>query len=268
MHGRSPLVAAVLLLIGVLLLVPAPADADATLDFDRRPAGLPATTEPAQTLSAADATLGTTSGGSALRAVVQLGGVPGAETAADLHLRIGTPVDGACRTDWELVVPTLEPTGFATRDGATIRIAASMEGREDLGLRCGSVALVGMDGAVLDQLDEDESGTVIVDPGSRSRIERVVGTAVRPGRWSTVWVRVRHRGADAVGVRITGRGDGVRARTHTEAVTLRDGGAAWVPLEVRLRGERPRRLTIRAWAVGDIAFAFPGTREVRLRPTR
>lgn len=268
MHGRSPFAAAVLLLVGVLLLVPAPANADATLDFDQRPAGLPATTEPAQTFSAADATLGAASGGSALRAVVQLAGVPSAETAADLHLRIGTPVDGVCRTDWELVVPTLEPTGFATRDGSTIRIAASMDQREGLEPRCGSVVLVGADGAVLDQLDEDESGVVVVDPGSRSRIERVVGTHVRPGRWSTVWVRVRHQGADAAGLRITGRGDGVRARTHTEAVTLRDGGAAWVPLEVRMRGDRPRRLVIRAWAVGNIAFAFPGTARVRLRPAR
>lgn len=270
MHGRRPLVAVVLLLVGGLLAIAGPASADMILlwHFEQRPAGLPATGEPAQTLSTADADLSVGRDGSALRATVELAGVPTPETAADLHLRIGTMADGACRTDWELVVPTVDPTGPATRDGSTIRVAVSTDRPEDTGPRCASVSLVGADGAVLDELGDDESGVVVADPGARSRIERVTGTRVRPGQWSTVWVLVGHRGSEADGVRVTGVGPGVRVQAYTARLTLHSGDEVWVPLRVRLRGERPRELTISARSFGDIAFAFPGTREVLLRPTR
>ena len=270
MPGRRPLVAVVLLLAGGLLAVAGPAQADAVLlwRFEQRPAGLPATGEPAQTLAAADANLGVGPDGSRLDARVELGGVPAADTTADLHLRIGTVTDGRCRTDWEVVVPTLDPAGPATRDGTTIEVTVSMPQQESIDQRCGSVTLAAADGTVLDRLDDDQPGLVIADPGAQARIERVRDTRVRPWHWSTVWVRVGHHGADADGVRVIGTGRGLRVHGYTVRLDLRDGDAVWAPLEVRLRGTRARQLTITARPFGNLAFVFPGTREVLLRPTR
>ncbi|HEY0951493.1 hypothetical protein [Nocardioides sp.] len=270
MPRRRPLVAAVLLLVGGLLAVAGPARAEAIVfwRFEQRPAGLPATAEPARTLTSADAQLVVGPDGSRLSARVELGGVPSAETGADLHLRLGTLVDGGCRTDWELVVPTLEPTGPATRDGTTIQVAVSTPQQDDIGQRCGSVALLGADGIVLDRLDDDQAGTAIADPGAQARIERVRDTRVRPWHWSTVWVRVGHHGADADGVRVSGAGRGLRVHPYVVHLDLHDGDAVWAPLEVRLRGARARELHITARPFGNLPFVFPGRREVVLRPTR
>lgn len=270
MHGRSPLAAAVLLLVGTLLAVAAPAQADTILIWrlEQRPAGLPATTEPARTLARADADLTVGRDGSTLRATVELGDVPTAETGADLHLRIGTPQDGTCRTDWEVVVPTFDPSGPASREGAAIRIVMAMAQPTDTGTHCASAVLTAADGSVLDQLDDAAEMQVVADAGARARIERVTGTRVRRGHWSTVWVRIGHRGADADGVEVTGAGRGVRVRRYTVRVSLRAGDEVWAPLQVRLRGGDPRTVTFSARPFGDIAFAFPGTREVLLRPAR
>lgn len=271
MHGRSPLAAAVLLLVGTLLAVTAPAGATTVLiwELDQRPAGLPTAAEPAQTLSSARASLAMDSDSAALEATVELGGVPTAETSTDLRLEIGTVEAGECRTDWELVVPTLEPTGPATREGATISVRLSTGPQEDTGsARCGSVSLLGPDGVVLDRLEDDDAGVVVADPGASSRIKQVVGTRVSAGHWSTLWVRVRHSGAEADGVRVSGTGRGVRVRTATTHLALRSGDEVWVPVRLRLRGHDARRVTVSARPFGDLAFAFPGTREVLLRPTR
>lgn len=272
MHGRSPLAAAVLLLVGALLGVAAPAGATTVWDwqFDQRPAGLPATAEPAHTLSSARASLAVEPETAVLRATVELAGVPTTATAADLRLELGTVEAGECRTDWALVVPTLDPTGPAARDGATIRVELSAPGpHDDPGARrCGSASLIGSDGVLLDRLDDDDAGVVIADPGAASRIRQVVGTRVRPGHWSTVWVQVGHRGAEADGVRVTGAGQGVQVRAHTTRLVLRSGDAVWVPLRVRLRGDRARELTISARPFGYLAFAFTARREILLRPTR
>lgn len=248
----------------------APAHGDTILvwRFEQRPAGLPATSEPAQTLAAARADLTIDSDGSTLRASVELGGVPVAETGADLHLRIGTPVDGACRTGWEVVVPTFEPSGPASRQGAAIEFAMVMGPDFDTGTHCASVSLTAADGSVLDQLDDAEEMLVIADTGARARIERVTGTRVHRGHWSTVWVRVGHHGAEAEGVQVTGVGRGVRVRAYTAHLTLHQGDEVWAPLQVRVRGERARELKISARPFGQIAFAFPGTRQIVLRPGR
>ena len=270
MPGRRPLAAVVVLLVGGLLAVGAPARADTVLlwRFEERPAGLPATQEPAQTLSGADASLYAGADGADLTATVELLGVPTEETRSDLHLRIGTVADGGCRTDWELVGPTLDPAGLASRDGTTIRVAVSMDQQKDAETRCGSVSLVGADGVVLDRLEDSQSSTVIADPGAAARVERVRNTSVRPGRWSTVWVRVGLEGADAQGVLVTGAGRGLRVRSYTAEVELHSGDEIWTPLGVRLRGSRARQLQISAQPFGHLAFAFIGTRQVWVRPVR
>lgn len=269
MHGRSPLVAAVLLLVGGLLALAAPAQGDVILQwrFEDRPAGLPATGEPAQTLASGYAALGVGPDGSRFSATVDLLGVPAPETRADLHLRVGTVDDaGACVTDWELVVPTLDPSGPASRDGTTIQVSAAM-GRESTDApRCASASLVAADGTMLDRLEDPQSGLVVADPGAMARIKQVTGRHVRPHRWSTVWVLVGHRGAEADGVRVTAAGAGVRVRGYTAELTLRDGDHVWAPVRVRVRGDRDRELRISARPFGDLAFAFPGSRTVLLRP--
>ncbi len=270
MHGRRPFVAVVLLLVCGLLALAAPAQGDAVLQwrFEERPAGLPATSEPAQTLASGYAALGIAREGSTVSATVELLGVPTPETQADLHLRIGTlDESGACVTDWELVVPTLDPSGLASRDGTTVQIAASM-GLESVDSRCASVSLTTGDGTLLDRLEDSQSGMVIADPGAMARIKQVTGRHVRPHHWSTVWVLVGHRGADADGVRVTGAGPGLRVQRYTADVELHSGDQIWAPLEVRLRGGRARRLTITARPFGNLAFVFPARREVLLRPTR
>lgn len=271
MHGRSPLAAAVLLLVSTMLAMAAPAGAATVLvwEFDQRPAGLPMSVEPAQTLSSGRASLAQGPESASLQATVELAGVPAAETSADLRLEIGTVEGGECRTDWQLVVPTLAPTGPASREGATISVALSTGPQEDLGSpRCGSVSLVGSDGVVLDRLEDADSGVIIADPGASSRIKQVVGTRVRPGHWSTLWVRVRHGGAEADGVRVSGGGRGVDVRSATARLTLHSGDEVWVPLRVRMRGDRARELTIRASPLGYLAFRFTARREVVLRPAR
>ena len=269
MRGRRPLVAAVLLL-GGLLAVPAPAHSEAILrwSFEERPDGLPATAEPARTLASGYAALAIGRGGSRLSAPVELAGVPTAETGSELHLRIGTVDEsGACVTDWELVVPTLDPSGLASREGTTLQVAASM-GLESIDLRCAAVSLVAADGALLDRLEDDQSGLIIADPGAMARIKEVTGRQVRPHHWSTVWVRVGHRGAEADGVRVTAAGAGVRVRGYTARLTLHQGDEVWAPLRVKLLSRRTAELRITARPFGYLAFVFPGTREVLLRPTR
>lgn len=270
MHGRRPLVAVVLLLVGGLLALAAPAQGDAILQwsFEDRPAGLPATTEPAQTLASGYAALAVAPGGSRFSATVELLGVPTPDTGSDLHLRIGTVDEsGACVTDWELVVPTLDPSGLASRDGTTVQVAASM-GLESVDLRCASVSLVAADGTLLDRLEDDQSGLVIADPGAMARIKQVTGRHVRPHHWSTVWVLVGLRGAEADGVRVAAAGRGVRVRAHTVRLTLHDGDEVWAPLRVKLLTGRPTELRISARPFGYLAFAFTGRRDVLLRPVR
>ena len=269
MHGRRPLVAAVLLL-GGLLAVPAPAQGDTILrwSLEERPAGLPTTSEPAQTLTSGYATLSIGRDGSAFSATVELGAAPTPDTASDLHLRVGTVDEsGACTTDWELVVPTLDPSGLASRDGTTVQVAASV-GLEPVGLRCAVASLVAADGTLLDRLEDAQAGVISADPGAMARIKEVTGRQVRPHHWSTVWVRVGHRGAEADGVRVTAAGAGVRVRGYTARVTLHQGDEVWAPLRVKLLTGRPAELRITARPFGYLAFAFPGTRTISVRPAR
>lgn len=265
--SRLPLAVALLVVAG-LLTVAARAGANTAVfyRFHDRPSGMPATGEPARTLADARATLYTDPDSSDLTAWVELGAVPTPDTGAEVHLRLGTIEAGVCRLDWEVAVPTLDPTGLGSRDGTTVRIAASMAPLPYSETRCGSVSLVAPDGTLLDRLDDNEPGGAIDDPGAWSQIQGVTGTHVRPWRWSKVWVRVTHHGNDAEGVRVTGKGFGMRVQGYTVNLDLHDGDQVWAPLRVKLRGDRPRVLKITAMAFGNLAFVGQGLKEVQLRP--
>ncbi|GAW47720.1 MULTISPECIES: hypothetical protein [unclassified Nocardioides] len=255
MLGHRTSLVAVLLLVAGLLTIGPPAQALViyTWRFDQRPADLPATTVPAQTLVSASASLHDHGDSAHFQASVELGAVPDATTDATLHLAIGTVDGDACRTEWELVVSTLSPSGPAVRDGTSIRVASTLLDGGPFGpARCGSVTLLSPDtDATLDRL-EGEAATGIADPGGRATVTQVLERGVTPGHWDRVWVRVRYAGTDADGVVVDGKGDGVRVKPHTDRQPLVDGDERWVPLRVRLVGDRRVRLSVTATPFGNL----------------
>lgn len=269
MLGRTLSVGTVGLLAICLLVMASPAQADQSWSFDVRPDGFPAAAAaPAQTLESASAHTGV-GPDATFDATVTLGAVPDETSAAQLVVAIGTVQDDdGCVIAWQLSVPTLSPSGPASRDGATITVRTGAA--DGTGTPCGSVSVVGPDETVVDRLEEPAGQTAISDPGGHTRITQVRGLRVTPGRWSTIWLQVRYRGAEADGVRSRGesRGTGVAVRGRTVRVGLGTGDRVWVPLRVKLRGDRSHRLRVSAPPFGFLAFPSGGSRTVWIRPAR
>lgn len=253
-----------------LITVAAPADASASYwwRFVERPAGFPATADPALRLASADATLDIDETG-AFAATVVLGAIPGEAVGTTIRIALGQSVDGSCVTDWEQTVPAFAPGGPATRDGDRILVGATI-GSADYENGCGSVSLVSAEGTVLDRLEAPHLDLVIADPGGRAAVTAVSNRAVDPGRWSTVWLRIEYDGNPADGLRLSGSspGRGVIVRQRTYPQRLVDGDRLWVPVRVRLLDGRAHRVTFRAWPFGDLAFPDAVSMTVRLKPTR
>ncbi len=264
MLGRTLPTAVAGLLVAGLLSIASPAGAVEYWSFDERPDGFPAAgAAPAQTLTSARANLHGGAEG-AFDATVELGAVPDESSAARLVLDIGSVQDGSCVSRWTLSVSTLDTSGPASRDGAAISIHTGAN--DEPGAPCGSVSVVAPDGTVVDRLDETEGSTAIADPSGRTKVTQVRGTTVRCERWSTVWAQVEYTGADADGVRVSGSGQHLRARSHVVRIGLESGDRIWVPLRVRVDGPQARRLRIVTSPVGDLAFVHPRIHRVRIRP--
>lgn len=265
---RTAFAAAAVLVVG-LLGVAAPAHAGLEFDwqFAERPTGLPAGSDPARTLVWASAHLVQGEAGE-FDASVELGAVPDESTGAALRIALGQRVDGECVTNWEQTVPVLDPGGPASRDGSTITIHETI-GFADYSDGCGSVALLALaGGAVLDRLDAPFADLVVSDPLGRASVTRVSNRAVEPNRWSTVWLRVDYAGGDADGLIASGQGARVTVRRSVHDLELAHGEQVWVPVQVRLRGHRARRVTFQAAPYGDLFRAEAAPLTVRLRPLR
>lgn len=272
MLGRTVALGTSGLLLGSLLAVASPAHAWNALlwRFDDRPAGFPTSTDPAQTLESARASLEQNEKGR-FDARVTLGAAPDASTGTAVRIVLGRTVGADCVADWEQTFPTFDPGGPATRDGSTITIQAAL-GQVAYDSSCGFVEVASLaDGTVLDRLETHDVVTIAdAGGGGQSTVKQVKNRTVEPRRWSTVWVQVHYIGDDADGVTVSGAGDGVTVRERTHRAALTWGERVWVPIQVKLRGDRARRVTFVATAFGNGAVWPPEDvpLTVTIRPTR
>jgi len=250
-----------------LLNEPAAADVGVDWAFDTRADGMPSTDVPARTIEQASATIWDSGEyGTSVHASVVLAGTPDDASAADLHLALGVPDNsGGCLVRWEVVVPTLDPTGAATRDGSAIALDHPLAPGEDY--LCGYVAVTptGATGPDYDRWDGHPGGQVVADSGGRAVIKDVqVPERVRPHRWVPVRMKVKARGSRVDAIRVAGYGRGVRA-VPTLVPILRPGGSAALRLWVRLGVDAPRRVDIVATPYG-VAFPTEDHTTVVLHP--
>jgi hypothetical protein len=268
--GRRTSFASAALLVAGLLAVATPAHAEGQLSwqFEDRPAGLPASDDPALTLAAASAVLLQDETGR-FYATVVLGADPDESTGTAVRIALGHVSGDTCATDWEQTLPTYQPGGPASRDGSTITVDEAI-GAADYADGCGSVSLVALaDGRVLDRLDAPSVVNVVADHAGKATVTAVSNRSVTPGRPATVWLHVRYRGTgSADGVVVSGTGAAVIVRKRVHQVALEDGDDVWLPVQVRLLSRRAQRVTFEARPYGDLVRADAGPMTVRLKPTR
>jgi len=185
---------------------------------------------------------------------------------ADLHLVLGVLGDGGtCLTRWEVVVPTLDPTGGARRDGSTMTLDYPLAPGDDFSCAYLSITPSGATGPDYDRWDGRPGGQVIADSGGRAVIKDVQAPArLRPHSWVPLRVKVRAVGSRVDAVRVAGYGEGIRSLPTTVPI-LRPGGSATLRLWVKLRVDERRRLTVVATPYG-VAFPTSGHATVVLRP--
>lgn len=258
MLGRSvSMIAAGVITAGML----APAAHAGTRDYlvyDQRRPGLPATDDPARTISDA-------------------GGVITDQRTAWVSVTLGARPDEASAAELDVVFGTLDPAGVCvgpndagtqTTGSQSYEFAVKLDPLWESDTGCTYVELVDpATGELLDRLDGRVTGTVIVDPAAPLRIGGVRHRILPEDRWSWIRVPVRlSRPADLVRVDTdAARVEGVQARV----VRLRDvpSGLTSVRVPVRLGVPHVRRMLVRVRASGDFRSALAVTRTT-LRPKR
>lgn len=257
-----------LLVTGVL--VAAPASATTYLwEFDHRPASLPAAADPAQTLVTASADIRVASTAT-LDAAIALEAEPTPATESVIRLALGRTTDTGCRETWSIEFSSLDPTGPASRSGATITVRAGDLEYQDHFERCGSVSVLSADGSrtVLDRLEEPgESKQVVDDTGGRATVLAVRNHRVVPGRWSTFWVLVGYDGDDARGLSaLDDHRDEVDVKGEL-ATLLTWGARTWMPVRIRLHGNRAQKVSLHIRPDVD-GWSDSTPKEIWIRPKR
>ena len=273
-----PALLGALLLPALLAALPASASGGHPMDEPThftlvRDTGMPTTSEPARTISAADAWARPTTGStSELSVSVTLGGVPTPEDAADLRIALGHPSEGACAVVEEWVVRTddatyADPTAPAGVAGVTVTHEVPV------GAASGSACLVV---SVTDPADP--AGTALdrwtgaVDrvvplraaPG-QARIVDVGHTRLTPRTWSWVEVTVRIRFHGVTSIRLDGHGKDLRVQPVTVTGDFGRKERVLITLPVRLRAGQARTLRLDT-VVAGVAQPLVDRERVRIRP--
>ncbi len=205
-------------------------------DLATRPAGLPATTDPARQIESAtvrqDLKNGTIGGTVTLRARAT------AATDSDLVVEFGRSVEGVCQGDEGVVVGTAPGSSSgASYSGRTIKVSDERSEAETAGWNCAFAALnaVGTtdtyDALVGDLTD------VLAPPVPKLKIGMKTGRTVKPGRW------VKHR------IKVSNPGTGTAREVKLK-------------LGTRRAKAKPRRLRL-----GNIAPGKSRTRTVKVKLT-
>lgn len=238
-----------------------------------RDTGMPTTSEPARTISAADAWVRPTTGStSEVSVAVTLGAVPTPEAAADLRIALGHPSEGSCAVVEEWVVRTDDP---AYADPASPDGAAGLAVTHEVpaGAASGSACLVV---SVTDPADPAAAAldrwTGAVDrfvplraaPG-QARIVDVGHTRLPPRTWSWVEVTVRIRYHGVTSIRLGGHGTDLRVQPVTVTGDFGKRERVLITLPVRLRAGEARTLRLDT-AVAGVAQPLVDRERVRVRP--
>ncbi|WP_343907667.1 hypothetical protein [Nocardioides aquiterrae] len=248
---HTAVVASGVVAAGLLAAPPASADAYVRWTYDSRPAGMPATADPARTLDSARATVRKHSGEARVEATVRLAATPQASDD-EVHLVLGSVDDtGACVPDADVSAPV--------DDSATVDIDAAVPSLiQDH--PCSYVTVVDpASSTALDRLDGWNDGVVIVDPALPLTVRSGGHHRLPVDRWSYVVVGVELP-EHASRLRLTGEHTpGLRARP----VVARDldAGHYRFRLPVQLGVHRRQWLTVHGHAVGP----RPGHSTVRIR---
>lgn len=247
-------------------------------DLTDRPAGLPSTSNPAQTLVSArvvqDLVEGTYSATVTLAAAP-----PGTESAEYEHGKLvvsfGTSEDGVCLGDVRYnasLAGDLDLTGFERR-GDTYTLHAENLTAFTGGHDCAFVAVTDADDlmtvdALVGTLTEE------IDPGHADRLHitgvRHFGSAGKPlrltrGSWTTLDVQVRQEGGSPGDVAIKGGGKGLKVKTVR--TSAHPGLTESVRVRVKLVGKQ-RRTTLRLTATGAGRSTTTKVKVRRLAPKR
>ncbi|WP_126688241.1 hypothetical protein [Nocardioides ferulae] len=273
---RTPTRLGILASAAALLLgsfaVPSPAAADVYLEWDfvERPVGLPASDVAARTLESVELWHNVAGWQNNVALTVTLGATPDETSDADLHLALGVRDDtGACRTRWQIVVPTLDPGPFGQREEAVLTSRQSVSVSQ-LDWKCGSVSLTaaGDPGTVYDRLDgRPQTGAVIGDPLPIVVVRSVDTSKVRVRRWSPVRVRLVSAGLDVAVARVAARRIFLQS-TPTASGPIPPFAERTVTLWVRPRSCRATMLRLRGTAFTTDGQSRDFSNNYRMRPCR
>ena len=277
-------------LLGALLLPALPAHATAAPPAGQpraeptpftlvRDVGMPTTSDPSRTITAADAWAApTTRAATEVSVTVTLGAVPTAETATDLRIAVGHPVGATCEVVDAWVVRT---------DDAAYADPAAPEGVPGLavtrevspGQGSGPACLVVSLADPTDPGDLDEPAATDLDrwtgfpdrvspfraaPG-QARIIDVDHTRLPVREWSWVQVRVRIRFHGVTSIRLDGHGRDLRVEPVTVTGDFGKKEAVLLTLQVRLGAGDARTLRLDT-AVAGVAQPRIDREKVRIRP--
>ena len=241
-----------------------------------RDAGMPTTSDPSRTITAADAWAAPTSEATTeVSVTVALGAVPTAETATDLRIAVGHPDGATCEVVDAWVVRT---------DDAAYADPAAPEGVPGLavtrevsaGQASGTTCLVV---ALADPAETGEPAAADLDrwtgvpdrispfraaPG-QARIIDVEHTRLPVREWSWVQVRVRIRFHGVTSIRLDGHGRNLRVEPVTVTGDYGKKEEVLLTLQVRLGTRQARTLRLDT-AVAGVAQPRIDREKVRIRP--
>ena len=277
-------------LLGAMLLPALPAHASAAPAVGQprdeakhftlvRDGGMPATSEPSRTITAADAWAApTTDATTEVSVTVTLGAESSAETAADLRIAVGHPVGATCEVVDTWVVRTDDPAYAdpAAPEGVPgLAVTREVTAGEASGTACLVVTLADPTGAgdlddpAATDLDRwtgvpDRVSPFRAAPG-QARIIDVDHTRLPVREWSWVQVRVRIRFHGVTSIRLDGQGRNLSVEPVTATGEYGKKEEVLLTLRVRLstRGVRTLRLDT---AVAGVSQPMVDREKVRIRP--
>jgi hypothetical protein len=271
--ARRGLRTVVLALLATALLLPStPASAgmEHYYDFTRDVATTPGDV-PARTVVSVH---GSVSSGvvTRVRAVIELGAEPTADTASRVHLVYGVreSAGAGCTIMWSKLIDTLTPTDGVRRDGARLLVDEPLSDyRYEDEWNCAELVVRESGGplaAVTDHWHGLPGDQYIVDPAGFAKIVAVDHRRLPVDRWSIVRVEVVNKGDDSLRVIVGGSGRGLRVRGAVIEGPVLTGEHRVVRVPVRLRRDRAADLSLTARPMAG--FDRTHTVEVRVRPRR
>jgi hypothetical protein len=240
------------------------------LKYDTRPAGFPATSDPARTLSRADTFVRGFPGSSDFGVSGELVAAPALGDAVPLRIELGTVTGGTC---------SIAMTSTMSSPGRYFEWDADMAWAPVGVDVCGQISVLSTDGTtVLDRLVDQSVEhwtytevpyTPIETIGGKLLVKDVRTGTVRRGRWFDVWIRVGAQGNGATKILIGAEGRHLQTAPTQLDHSLVPGRDEWLPIAVKLEKVRHSTLTITVESTGSSADAWRSTTtKVKLRAGR